>query len=160
MNRFATSGAAESRLKSRPVPIRFSHIVIEHIAPVLDCGRYPVKRIVGETCTFDADVFRDGHQILRANLLIRRASDSNFHVIPMQPLGNDRWRGSFIPSDNTRYLFTIEAWTDRFASWLSDFAKKAPSGRDLSSDLLEGIVLLKSLSAVRLCPEADLILAQ
>ena len=60
---------------------------------------------------------------------------------------NDRWRGEFVPAENARYVFTIEAWTDLFASWLADFAKKVGAGRDVASDLLEGIALLEAIRA-------------
>ena len=63
----------------------------------------------------------------------------------MAPLDNDRWRGEFIPTDNTRYVFTIEAWTDLFASWLADFTKKVNAARPVASDILEGIALVEKM---------------
>ena len=63
----------------------------------------------------------------------------------MLPLDNDRWRGEFVPSENTRYVYTIEAWTDLFASWRSDFRKKVAAGRDVRSDLLEGVALIEKM---------------
>jgi starch synthase (maltosyl-transferring) len=124
-----------------------SHIVIEAITPLVDCGRYPAKCIAGEPCTVEADIFRDGHQIVRAAVKWRRKEEEIFNESPMAPLDNDRWRGEFVPTDNARYVFTIEAWTDLFASWLSDFGKKVGGGRDVSSDLLEGIALLETIGA-------------
>ena len=121
---------------------RLGHILIEDVQPSVDSGRYPVKRIVGEPCVVEADIFRDGHQILRAAVKYRRKSDESFSESPMALFDNDRWRGEFIPTENIRYLYTIEAWTDLFASWLSDFGKKVRAGRDVQSDLLEGIALL------------------
>jgi starch synthase (maltosyl-transferring) len=118
------------------------HILIEDVQPIVEGGRYPVKRIVGEPCVVEADIFRDGHQILRAAVKYRRKSDESFSESPMVLFDNDRWRGEFTPAENTRYLYTIEAWTDLFASWLSDFGKKVRAGRDVQSDLLEGIALL------------------
>ena len=86
--------------------------------PSVDGGRYPAKRIAGEPCVVEADIFRDGHQVLRAAIKWRRKQDEAFDEAPMAALDNDRWRGEFIPTDNARYVFTIEAWTDLFASWL------------------------------------------
>ena len=122
-----------------------SHIIIEAVTPFVDCGRYPAKCIAGQPCVVEADIFRDGHQLLRAAVKWRRKDDEAFDEAPMTALDNDRWRGEFVPPDNARYVFTIEAWTDLFASWLVDFAKKVNAGKDVASDLLEGIGLLEAI---------------
>jgi starch synthase (maltosyl-transferring) len=46
-------------------------VVIERIAPELDGGRYPVKRVVGDQLLVSADIFADGHDLLDAALLLR-----------------------------------------------------------------------------------------
>jgi len=124
---------------------RLSHIVIEDVTPSVDCGRYPAKRIAGESCVVEADIFRDGHQVLRAAVKWRRKQDEVFDEAPMLLFDNDRWRGEFRPTDNTRYVFTIEAWTDLFASWLADFTKKVKAERPIASDVLEGIALVEKM---------------
>ena len=48
------------------VAAREARIHIEEVYPELDGGRYPVKRIVGELFEVWADMFRDGHDKLRA----------------------------------------------------------------------------------------------
>ena len=103
---------------------------------------------MGDDCVVEADVFRDGHEVIRAAVKWRRTRNVTFNDAPMIPVGNDRWRGRFPLGENTRYVFTIEAWTDRYASWAQDFVKKAIAGRDVTSDLLEGIRLLQE-TAVR-----------
>ena len=115
--------------------------------PSVDGGRYPAKRIAGEPCVVEADIFRDGHQVLRAAIKWRRKQDEAFDEAPMAALDNDRWRGEFIPTDNTRYVFTIEAWTDLFASWLADFTKKVKAAQPVASDVLEGIALLEKMKS-------------
>jgi starch synthase (maltosyl-transferring) len=122
----------------------FSHIVIENVTPSLDCGRFPVKRAVGEPCIVEADIFREGHSTLRAVVQWRCDRDEGFAEAPMLPIGNDRWRGEFVPSENAHYWYGIEAWTDVFTSWLEDFRKKAIAGRDIDSDLLEGLAYLQA----------------
>jgi len=122
-----------------------SHIVIEAVTPLVDGGRYPAKCIAGQPCVVEADIFRDGHQLLRAAVKWRRKDAEAFDEAPMTALDNDRWRGEFVPTDNARYVFTIEAWTDLFASWLVDFTKKVNAAKDVASDLLEGIVLLEAI---------------
>jgi starch synthase (maltosyl-transferring) len=129
---------------------RLSHIIVEDVMPSVDGGRYPAKRIAGEPCVVEADIFRDGHQVLRAAIKWRRKQDEAFDEAPMAAVDNDRWRGEFIPTDNTRYVFTIEAWTDLFASWLGDFTKKVKAAQPVASDVLEGIELVEKMrSAAR-----------
>ena len=126
---------------------RLARHIIEAVSPSVDDGRFPAKRVVGDDCVVETDIFRDGHEVIRAAVKWRRKADAIFDEAPMMPVGNDRWRGQFPLRENTRYLFTIEAWTDRYASWRQDFTKKAVAGRDVASDLLEGIRLLQELGA-------------
>jgi starch synthase (maltosyl-transferring) len=142
-----SSSQPHSDSQAGSLPRRLSHICIEDVTPSVDCGRYPAKRIVGEPCVVEADIFRDGHQVLRAAVKWRRKQDEVFEEAPMLALDNDRWRGEFIPTENARYIFTIEAWTDLFASWLADFTKKVTASRPVQSDILEGIALVDKMIA-------------
>ena len=65
-------------------------IIIERIAPELDCGRYPVKRVVGDQLLVTADIFADGHDLLDAAILIRADDESDWRRAPMRPIDNDR----------------------------------------------------------------------
>ncbi|MDQ1615084.1 MAG: hypothetical protein QOJ60_1023, partial [Actinomycetota bacterium] len=38
-----------------------ARIPITDVEPVVDCGRFPVKAVVGETISIEATVFREGH---------------------------------------------------------------------------------------------------
>src|SRR5215831_5556417 len=136
-----------SRNGTLPAPPdwRVGHIIVEAVTPSVDGGRFPAKRIAGEPCVVEADIFRDGHQVLRAAVEWRRKDDEVFSESAMVAIDNDRWRGEFVPPDNARYVFTIEAWTDLFASWMNDFVKKAKAGRPIRSDLIEGIALLERM---------------
>jgi starch synthase (maltosyl-transferring) len=136
-----------------------THIIIEAVKPCVDCGRWPVKRIVGDVLTVEADIFRDGHQKLKAVLKWRRKREESFAETPMRELGNDRWVGEFTLQENDRYVFTIEAWTDHFASWQSDLEKKFRAGRDVRSDLLEGIAMLEGMCGKSQKEEASAVAA-
>src|SRR4029434_6915396 len=110
-------------------------VVIENVEPVVDGGRYPVKREVGIVLEVTADIFKEGHEVLRAFLKYRRADESTWRETPMRFVDNDRWAGAFTPTDNARYLYAIEALADAFASWLADFAKRVDAGQDVASEL-------------------------
>jgi starch synthase (maltosyl-transferring) len=124
---------------------RLKHIVIEAVAPIVDGGRYPVKRIVGEYCAVEADIFGDSPASLAAVVKWRRERDMHFSEAPMTAVGNDRWQGRFPLLENTRYVFTIEAWTRRFDTWSTYFQKKVAAILNVASDLEEGLALLDTL---------------
>src|SRR5258708_20506614 len=90
---------------------------IEDIFPRVDGGRYPVKRIAGESVDVWADIFREGHDVLAAALLWRPESFPEWRREPMRLRNNDRWHGRFTPPEAGAYFFAIEAWTDQFATW-------------------------------------------
>jgi starch synthase (maltosyl-transferring) len=120
------------------------HIIIEAISPAVDLGRYPAKAVAGRPCVVEADIFRDGHEVLRAVVRWRRKGERRFSEAPLLPLVNDRWRGEFPVPDNARYEFTLEAWTDVYASWLEDLRKRVTVEESIRSEVIEGYTLLES----------------
>ena len=118
--------------------------VVEGVEPQVDCGRFPIKRTIGEEVRVQADVFADGHDELAAVLRYRRAGDQAWREAPMALVENDRWQGSFIVDALGRYEYTVDAWVDRFASWRRDLSKKVGAGQDVSSELLEGAALVSA----------------
>ena len=112
--------------------------VIENVKPEIDCGRFPAKRTVGERMIVEADIFADGHDVLAARLLYRKAGARGWIETPMEPLVNDRWRGAFDVDEVGDYYYTVLAWVDRFKSWRQGFAKKVAAGQDIALDLLAG----------------------
>ena len=70
-------------------------VVIEGVAPEINAGRYPIKRVPGEKVVVEADVFADGHDSLSVVLKFRHESGTGWLETAMEPLGNDRWRGEF-----------------------------------------------------------------
>src|SRR5262252_1532749 len=120
-------------------------IYIEDVYPVVDGGRFPVKRIVGEEVDVWADIFHDGHVVLAAELLWRREGADKWLRVPMVLHDNDRWTASFTPPKPGRYVYAIEAWTDVFASWRRDFLTKRAAGMDVRLEIEEGCNLLADL---------------
>ena len=120
---------------------------IEDVYPLIDGGRYPVKRIVGERVEVWADIYRDGHDVTAAALVWRRENEREWRREPMTHHSNDRWGGSFVPDAPGRYVYAIEAWTDEFATWRHGFELKQKAGADLTLDALEGAALLTRAQA-------------
>jgi len=98
--------------------------VIESLTPQLDGGRFPVKRVVGEPVTVEADCFADGHDALVVLVCWRSDAESAWRATAMTPLGNDRWRGTFTPDVVGRSWYTVTAWVDPFRSWRQELARR------------------------------------
>src|SRR5689334_3032450 len=125
------------------MPSQFPAAVIEDLQPLIDGGRFPIKRVIGEDVVVEADVFKDGHDIVAASLKWRLVGRTTWHETAMKPIGNDRWRGIFSVYENATYEYTVEAWTDVFAGWKHEYAAKFEAGlAELMSEKLEGAALL------------------
>jgi starch synthase (maltosyl-transferring) len=116
--------------------------------PMVDCGRFPAKRTVGEWVQVSADVFRDGHEILRAVVRYRGPGDEDWREAPMtwidREVDGDRWLGAFETDRVGRWEFMVEAWSDLFATWRDELRRKLEAGQhDLRGELSEGVVLLE-----------------
>src|SRR5579859_1425928 len=91
--------------------------VIDAVLPVVDCGRFAVKRVAGDRVRVRAHCFTDGHDVLRVMLLWREEDQTQMREVPMQPLGNDLWAAEFVPPVPGRYRYSVSAWVDAFQSW-------------------------------------------
>src|SRR5262249_2642773 len=111
----------------------------------VDAGRFPVKRVVGDLFEVSADILREGHEALAAVLKYRTVKDTEWREVPMAHVDNDRWAGRFPLEENTRYLYTIEAYPDPYQSWAIDLGKRRAAEMDTASEALEGIALLRGL---------------
>jgi starch synthase (maltosyl-transferring) len=122
-------------------------IAIEAVAPDVDAGRFPVKRVVGEVVTVTADIICDGHDKLAVVLLWRPADTAAWQEVRMRDLGNDRWTASFPLSRLGRHVFTVAAWKDVFATFAYELDKKLAAGVNLTLELEEGRRLLEAAGA-------------
>src|SRR5881409_323730 len=133
----------------------FPSVVIDNVQPLIDCGRSPIKRIVGEDLVVEADIFKDGHDVVAAVLKWRVVGKRAWRETSMIFVDNDRWRGVCTLYDQAIHEYTVEAWTDTFRSWQSEFVKKFEGGiSDLRSEALEGSAIVES-AAKRARDRAD-----
>ena len=118
-------------------------IQIQEVRPQVDCGRYALKRTVGERVEVTARIFRDGDETLGAAVRHRGPGSTRWAETPLEPLGNDVWAGSFDLNRPGLWSFRVEAWVDRVASFQEELRRKVASGQsDLAGELSEGSVLL------------------
>ena len=113
-------------------------VIIEGVGPEVDRGRFPIKRVVGESVAVTADIFAEGHDVIEAVVKHRPAGQTEWAEVAMVPAVNDRWSASFVVEAIGRHEYTVEAWVDRFASWFKELGKKVAAGQEVLSELLEG----------------------
>jgi starch synthase (maltosyl-transferring) len=122
-----------------------SRVVIENVEPQINCGRFAIKRIVGDLVAIEADVFGDGHDEVRARLLWQQDAETVWQATEMRPLGNDRWQGEFPVTQVGRYRYTLVGEVDHFGTWRSDLKKRIAAQQDLELPLLTGAILLEQV---------------
>ena len=137
-------------------------VIVERVWPEIDGGRFAIKRTVGERVTVTADIFADGHDLIAGVVRYRHlppgpkgpglhpdtvgrvlSDPPGWQETPLTPLDNDRWEGAFTVTELGAYEYTLDAWIDRFGSWLKGLGAKAEAGQDVSSELLEGAELIQ-----------------
>jgi starch synthase (maltosyl-transferring) len=141
----AERSAERQRSRVEQPPTR---IQIQYPTPAVDGGQFPVKRCVGDTIRVEADVFRDGHDLIRAMVRYRGPGEETFSEVELhridEHLGGVRWAGQFGVDRVGRWEYTIEAWTDVFGTWRDELARKVAAGQhDLAGELSEGLLLLR-----------------
>jgi len=124
-------------------------IVIQYAMPSVDGGRYPVKRCVGDRVDVSVDVFRDGHEKIRAAVRYRAPDEEDWREVDLRPLdhhlGGVRWTARFDVDREGPWQYTVEAWTDLFGTWRDELQRKVNAGQhDLSGELSEGLLHLRS----------------
>jgi starch synthase (maltosyl-transferring) len=125
-------------------PAALPSVVIENVTPQIDAGRHAVKRIIGDTCHVGADIYKDGHDLLAARLLVRRPRTRQWQYSPLTyDYHSDRWSGEFAVDELGRWVFMLEAWPDYFATWRSDLEKWVGAGQDVTLELREGAILIR-----------------
>ncbi|MFF3744214.1 alpha-1,4-glucan--maltose-1-phosphate maltosyltransferase [Streptomyces kronopolitis] len=124
-------------------------IPVLDIRPQIDCGRRPAKAVVGETFEVSATVFREGHDAVAANVVLRNPAGRCGPWTPMrerQP-GTDRWSAEVTPAVEGRWSFTVEAWSDPVRTWRRHAGIKIPAGIDTELVLAEGAELHERAAA-------------
>src|SRR5690242_9115480 len=131
-----------------------SRVAIEGMTPEIDGGRFPVKRTAGDVVVVECDAFADGHDLLAGVLRYRWEGERRWSEVPLTPLDNDRWRGTFAAAQIGRYRYTVDVWIDRFATWARDLGKRIEAGQDVRVDLRIGAELVRDAGRRARGPDA------
>jgi starch synthase (maltosyl-transferring) len=131
-------------------------IVISDVEPVIDCGRRPAKAVPGETFEVSATVFREGHEVPGAGVVLRGPAGQRLPISRMREIlpGTDRYAAEVTPDAEGRWRFHVEAWGDPIGHWHHDAAIKVPRGQDVELMLAAGAALFDRAARSPLRPLA------
>jgi starch synthase (maltosyl-transferring) len=128
-------------------------IPILDLQPSVQSGRYPAKAVVGEQVLVTATVFREGHEMLGAGVVLRDPRGGTRPPVLMRELapGSDSYGAEVTPDSTGLWHFRVEAWGDPIAKWFHDAGIKVPLGQDTELMMTEGALLLRrAASSIRL----------
>ncbi|MFJ9820615.1 maltotransferase domain-containing protein, partial [Streptomyces sp. NPDC101151] len=138
--------------RERPAPpgtTAIGRIPVLDVRPVVQHGRRPAKAVAGECFEVSATVFREGHDAVAANVVLRDPGGRAGPWTPMRELapGTDRWGATVTVGEPGRWSYTVEAWSDPVATWRHHARIKIPAGIDTGLVLEEGARLHERAAA-------------
>jgi starch synthase (maltosyl-transferring) len=122
-------------------------VVVESVAPEIDGGAHPVKRILGDRVAVSCDLVCDGHDQVAGALLHRGPGESTWSSVPLDRLAGDRFGAALDVSALGVWAFAVMAWVDAYATWRVAVRRKLDAGQDVGVDLAAGALLLRAAAA-------------
>ncbi|MCC8336154.1 alpha-1,4-glucan--maltose-1-phosphate maltosyltransferase [Streptomyces sp. R1] len=129
--------------------VGIGRIPVRDVHPVVENGRRPAKAVTGETFEVTATVFREGHDAVAANVVLKDPEGRPGPWTPMRELapGSDRWGAEVTPGAPGEWTYRVEAWSDPVATWRNTARIKVPAGIDTGLVLEEGAELFRRAAA-------------
>jgi starch synthase (maltosyl-transferring) len=121
----------------------------------------PAKAVPGESFLVSATVFREGHEMLGAGVVLTDPAGQRQPLVAMHELaeGSDRYGAEVAATSEGLWHFAIEAWGDPVARWRHDAEIKVPIAQDVELMLTEGALLLErgaaQIKGVKALPPAE-----
>src|SRR4029453_10513716 len=124
-------------------------IPILDVQPAEGCGRLPAKAVVGETSPVRPPAFREGHDIVSADVVLRDPGGRKgpFTRMRLGAPGTDRWHAEVTPTSPGSWTFTVEAWSAPVGTWVHDATIKIDAGVDVELMLEEGARVMERAAA-------------
>ncbi|MFI6641131.1 maltotransferase domain-containing protein [Streptomyces sp. NPDC050504] len=137
------SGSESSGARTGPPPRPLGRIPVLDVRPGPALPGHPAKAVPGETFQVSATVFREGHDAVAANVVLRDPDGRPGPWTPMRELapGTDRWGADVTPTSPGLWTYAVEAWSDPVTTWRRAAGVKVPAGIDTALVLEEGAVL-------------------
>ncbi|WP_138733181.1 alpha-1,4-glucan--maltose-1-phosphate maltosyltransferase [Modestobacter excelsi] len=127
---------------------------ISDVAPVVSCGSFSTRAVVGEHLPITATVFREGHDAVAADVVLTPpgGDPAGRRLVRMVRFGPepDRWTATVVPDSEGLWTYQVEAWDDPLGTWHHDIEVKVEAGQgpeELANDLESGARLLDEVAA-------------
>lgn len=120
-----------------------SSVVIDRVVPIIDGGRFAVKRYQDEDVKVTAHLLVHGHDLPKGRMHVRHETEMEEQTFQLVSEFNDEWSASFKPTKLGRYICRVEAALDRFGTWKNDVQKKRNAGQNISVDLQIGVEIIR-----------------
>ncbi len=119
-------------------------IPVTDVAPLVEHGRYPVKATIGEPVTISANVFREGHDLLGAGVVLTDPEGRDRPLTYMEKTDEpDAYVATAAPDAQGAWTYRIESWSDPYATWQHAAEIKIAAEIDVELMLLEGALVLE-----------------
>ena len=123
---------------------KLGRIPIRGLSPQQPDGLWPAKAYRGEVVPFEANVFREGHDLIGVRLVLvdpegRRTTYRMRGTVP----GTDRWRAEAQVPIAGEWQWFVRAFNDDWATWLHNAELKIPAGVDVDLMITMGAELLE-----------------
>jgi len=125
-------------------------IPVVEVAPCIEHGAFPAKSVVNEPFEVTATVFREGHDSVRATVVLTNP-DGGEQPVPMTLTspGLDRWAATISGDRTGQWSYRVEGWSHPYGTWEHDAAIKIAADVDTELMLEEGArVLERALAEV------------
>src|SRR4051812_9993932 len=123
-----------------------NRVIITNVSPVIGGGKYPARAILNKPFVISADIFCDGHDVIKAFASFRFPGEKKWREMQMEFCNNDHWEASVVPDNPGIYYFRFHAFIDPFASWRNAYLKKSSAGVDVAGELKIGSDILLGYS--------------
>ncbi|GAB3410812.1 alpha-1,4-glucan--maltose-1-phosphate maltosyltransferase [Schumannella luteola] len=123
---------------------RIGRIPIRDLSPAQPEGRWDAKAFAGEVVPFAATVFREGHGLLRVDLVLT-APDGTTTTRPLAlgAAGSDRWSAEAQLDQLGDWTWRVRASSDDWATWLHTADIKVEVDQDVDLVFAMGAQLLE-----------------
>ena len=127
--------------------IAIGRIPIASLKPEVDGGAFPAKAYLGEVIAFGATVFREGHDVVGAELVLKSPTGKTAQKRLTETFpGSDFFETRFLIDEIGTWSFNILAFGDDFETWHHNASVKIAIGQDSELMILEALELFKGAS--------------
>src|SRR3954469_25190781 len=132
-----------------------ARIPITNVSPVVEHGRYPVKAVPGEILTVEAAVFREGHDLHGAGVVLTDPAGKDRPLVAMTELDfPNLYRAQVSPDSVGSWTYRVESWSDPYGTWRHAAEIKVAAEIDVELMFTEAQLLLKR-AAKNISPRTD-----